>query len=69
MSKSWRTTVAGVLAGLSVVFGQLSAILDGNPDTQVDWTMMATTLGVLFASFGLVVARDNDVTSEKAGAK
>lgn len=66
MNPSWRTTVAGISAIVAAVGGALQAMLDGNPATSPDWN---TVVVAVVAGLGLVFARDNRVTSEKAGAR
>lgn len=63
---SWRTTVAGVGAMLVAIGGALSATFDNDPATTADWTAV---IAACIAGFGLLFARDNKVSSEKAGAK
>lgn len=63
---SWRTTVVGVLATLAVLFKGVVADLDDDPATQVDWF---STLITVLMGWGFIEARDNKVSSEKAGAK
>jgi hypothetical protein len=63
--KSWKTTVAGVGAILIAVGAALSATFDTDPATVADWgAVVAATI----AGIGLIFARDNNVTSEQAGA-
>ena len=64
--KSWRTTVLGIIAALVILLTQAQAVLDDDPGTGVDWTKVAEALAILGIG---VVARDNKVTSEQAGAK
>lgn len=55
--KSWRTTIAGVvalLAGLATQFG---------------YEQVGTLILGVAAMFGFASARDNNVSSESAGAK
>ena len=66
MKKSWKTTAAGVAAVIAAVAAAARAILDGDPETLVNWE---ATIGAAMAGVGLITARDNDVSSEKAGAK
>ena len=65
MGTSWRTTATGVLAILAAIATVLKAELDGDPATIADW---GTAVAAVFAGIGLLVARDNKVTSEQAGA-
>lgn len=64
--KSWRTTIFGAGGLLVVVANTVSALLDGDPLTNPDWSAVA---GVVSIAIGLFFARDNKVTSEAAGAK
>jgi len=63
---SWKTTAAGVFVALAAVLTQASAALDGNPETIADWSAVLVAVS---AAVGLFMARDNDVSSEDAGAK
>jgi hypothetical protein len=60
--KSWKTTVTGLL---SVLAGG-AAIAPGVPP---EWQLFSAKLAALFGGVGLISARDNNVTSEDAGAK
>jgi len=64
--KSWKTTVAGIAAILTAGGAALTAISDGNPATEPDY---AALIAACIAGLVLLFARDNDVTSEDAGAK
>ena len=64
--KSWKTTVAGIAAILTAGGAALTAISDGNPATEPDY---AALIAACIAGLGLLFARDNNVTSEDAGAK
>lgn len=66
MKKSWKTTTFGILTALTAVLGAVGAIIDDDPKTNPDW---GTVIAAVTAGVGLAVARDNNVTSEKAGAK
>lgn len=63
--KSWKTTVAGIGAILVAWGTALTAMFDNDPTTVVDW---GAVFAAVIAGIGLIAARDNDVTSEKAGA-
>ena len=65
MRKSWRTTALGVIAALIVLLTQAQAMLDDDPATGINWTAISAAL----TAVGLGFARDNNVTSEDAGAK
>jgi len=64
--KSWKTTATGIIAVITAVCAAVSAIIDGNPATNPDWTV---TIAAVSSGLGLLAARDNNVTSEAAGAK
>lgn len=64
--KSWKTTLAGWLAGLAMIFGQVGAALDDDPETQPSIEIIIA--GLAFIGGG-TLARDNSVSSERAGAK
>lgn len=65
-AKSWRTTLAGLLAALTVCGPELAKLLDDDPATMPAWGLV---LGAVVIGLGLGAARDNRVTSEQAGAK
>jgi len=64
--KSWKTTLAGFGVLLSALGAALQAQFDGDPATVPDWAVVVTAL---FAAVGLLVARDNDKSSERVGAR
>lgn len=63
---SWKTTLSGLGPGVAVLLMQLSYLIDGKPETVVNFSEIAVALGVLFVGLS---ARDNSVSSEQAGAK
>ncbi len=65
-TKSWRTTILGLLSCLILVVPQLQLLWDGNAGTIADLNVIATGL---LTALGLGMARDNSVTSESASAK
>lgn len=63
---SWKTTVLGIATVLNVGATAAIALLDSDPNTNVNYTLV---IAQLTAGFGLIFARDNNVSSEAAGAK
>jgi hypothetical protein len=63
---SWKTTAAGIGAILVAVGSALSATFDADPATVADW---GAVVAAVIAGAGLLFARDNNVSSEAAGAK
>lgn len=63
---SWKTTAAGVSAVIAAVAGALNLMFDANPNTNPDWTAL---IAAVTAGIGLVMARDNDKSSEEVSAK
>lgn len=64
--KSGKTTILGIITILTALLSAAKAFLDGDPSTVPDWTAVITAVT---AGIGLIAARDNNVTSEQAGAK
>lgn len=65
MKGSWRTSALGIVAIAIAVLGAIKAMLDGDPSTNVNWE---TTGSAISAGWAAIMARDNKVTSEEAGA-
>lgn len=63
--KSWKTTTGAVCALVALILGAASAMLDDDPKTNPDWNNVA----IAAVAVGTMFARDNNVTSEEAGAK
>lgn len=63
MFTSLKTTGLGIAMILAAVSAAAVALLQG---TDPNWEATATAI---MAGIGLIFARDNDTTSEKAGAK
>ena len=63
---SWKTTAFGVCTIVMALAGAGKALLDGDPATGVDIPML---IAYITTGIGLIMARDNNVTSEQAGAK
>jgi len=64
--KSWKTTTIGVLAGISIISVQVSALLDNDPETVFSLEAVFAALAAVGIGF---FARDNNVSSEAAGIK
>jgi hypothetical protein len=64
--KSWKTTVAGIAAIVAAIALAVTHQFDADPTTVADWS---TVITALTAGIGLVLARDNDKSSEQVGAK
>ena len=64
--KSWKTTAAGIGAILVAAGSAMTAMFDADPTTIPDW---GAVIAAIIAGIGLITARDNDVSSEQAGAK
>lgn len=66
MNGSWKTSAAGIGAILVAIGSALSAMFDADPATIPDW---GAVVAAVIAGIGLLAARDNNVSSEAAGAK
>lgn len=65
--KSWKTTVAGILGIIASLITMVAVpYLDGDEATVANWTGF---VAIAIPAIGLLFARDNNVTSEKAVAK
>lgn len=63
--KSWKTTFAGIMGFIVLAWGQLQYMLDTDPTTNPEWNIV---IGAFMTLLTGLFARDNDVSSEKAGA-
>ena len=61
--KSWKTTLSGVAAILAALGGLAKGVSDGN------YEIVGASITGIITGIGLIMARDNGVTSEQAGAK
>lgn len=59
LTKSWKTTVAGIATGVIVALVSLGVITEDQ----------AETVAALLIAFGFIVARDGDVSSQDAGIR
>lgn len=64
--KSWKTTVTGIFQFLTIAGTQLLTMIDNDPGTNPEWNIIIASL---ITMVGLFTARDNDVSSESAGAR
>ena len=63
-AKSWKTTTGALCGLVALILGAASAMLDNDPATNPDWNAVA----IAAVAVGTMFARDNNVTSEQAGA-
>lgn len=66
LGASWRTSLSGLIAGVTVLFGQIQTLLDNDPSTNPEYTIVVGTISAMIA---VLQVRDNKVTSEQAKAK
>ena len=66
MKKSWKTSAAGIAGIIIAIASCVQAQFDGDPATVPNYEV---ALAAVITSLGLIFARDNDVSSEQAGAK
>ena len=66
MKTSWRTTLSGVFAGIVLLLGQAQTLLDDDPKTNPEYTVIMAAFGMISLGWN---ARDENVTSEQANKK
>ena len=66
MKASWKTTTAGIASIVVAVASCVQAHFDGDPATVPNWEV---AVAAIMAGIGLMFARDNGISSERAGAK
>jgi len=64
--KSWKTTLFGAGGLLAVAVSIVNSLFDGDPNTMPQWDLLIAAAGPAIAA---LFARDNNVSSEHAGAK
>lgn len=65
MGKSWKTTYAAIATFTIAILSAGILMFDGDPTTNPD---VGALVAAGTAAVGLLFARDNNVTSEAAGA-
>lgn len=66
--KSWKTTACGVLGIVIAVCVGIRALIDGDPNTNLNVGEIVAAAGVMLPSVAAIFARDNDKSSEDVGA-
>jgi uncharacterized membrane protein len=66
LTKSKKTTISGILAAITVIIGQFMYLFDDDPTTNFSFDYV---IAVIVGMYGLISARDNNVTSEEANAR
>lgn len=70
---SWKTTLSGIVSLIAGIGGVVIAVLGGATVDEIDWSALAATVAggvaAIGTGIGLILARDNDKSSESAGAK
>ena len=66
LSGSWKTSITGIITIVVAILNALKLLVDGDPTTNPDWSLLIASIT---AGLGLLFARDNNVSSESAGAK
>ena len=61
LTKSWKTTVAGVVAGLSILIPQILSLIESGAGADLDTGQII--LGLSFMGFGMA-ARDGNKSSQ-----
>ncbi len=64
--KSWKTSLSGIAGIVGLIATGLSAQFDNDPATVAQWSII---IPAIIPAIGMLFARDNNVTSEQAGAK
>lgn len=63
--KGNKTTITGIISLVALVLNAAVALFDDDPATKPDWN----AIGIGATAIGLMFSRDNDTTSEEAGAR
>lgn len=62
---SFWTSIIGSGAAVAIIVNVIMLLTDGDANTMPDWGIV---IPEFLVAIGLIAARDNNVTSEKAGA-
>jgi ABC-type enterobactin transport system permease subunit len=60
---NWKTSIAGIVAFLSVASPQIQLLFDGNEGTNPDWNIVVGAFSILVAA---LFARDAGVSTEES---
>ena len=63
--KSKETTIAGILTGLALILGQLANLVDKDPATTLEYSIIVAAIGMIIVGWR---SRDNNKSSESVGA-
>ena len=66
MKGSWKTTGLGIVTIIFALSDAAKAMLDSDPLTNPAWPVV---IAAITAGIGLIMARDNNKSSESVGAK
>ena len=70
VKKNWKTTVCGICMLVAVVCGAIGVpILDGNPDTVVNWAYVTDNIGAGLALLGVAIPTFLGLLFSKDGDK
>lgn len=65
INRSWKTTAAGIASIIAAIAQIAAALLDNDPTTVPHW---AEAANIITLSIGVILARDDNKTSEQVGA-
>jgi len=54
--KNWKTTAAGILTALIALSTAVKAMIDGDPATNPEWTIV---VAAFVTAIGLIMAKDS----------
>ena len=63
--KSRETTIAGIFTGIALIAGQIANLLDKDPATTLEYTVIAAAIGMIIVGWR---SRDINKSSESVGA-